>query len=211
MQDAHLILENGYRERCVRVHNINEHMGVLRGLASQCRHVTEAGVEGVFSSYAFATGLLDAGTGNKLVQIDPVKSAAVDSFGHLVRECGIEWVFYNMSDLDSPLENTDLLFIDTWHVYGHLKRELARWHSYVGKYIVMHDTTVDADVGETIRMRMDATAQQVASGYPMEEILSGIWKAVVEFLAERPDWELLHRYTHNNGLTVLRRVAVPEI
>jgi len=207
-----LALENGFCERCARPHNINEHMGVLRALASQCTHVTEAGVEGVFSSYAFATGLLNGGgTGKKLVQIDPVKSSAVDAFGELARRCGIECVFYNMSDLDSPLENTDLLFIDTWHVYGHLKRELARWHTYVARYIVLHDTTVDADVGESIRMRMNVTAQQASSGYPLQEIMSGIWKAVEEFLADRPEWTLLYRFAHNNGLTVLRRIEAKAV
>ena len=46
-------------------------------------------------------------------------------------------------DLDGPV---DLLFIDTFHVYGQLKRELARFEGQVRRYIAMHDTEVDAEV-----------------------------------------------------------------
>lgn len=53
----------------------------------------------------------------------------------------------------------DLLFIDTWHVYGHLKRELALHAPRVRKYIAMHDTTIDWEVGESIRMEYNILAQ----------------------------------------------------
>jgi len=37
----------------------------------------------------------------------------------------------------------------------------------------------------------------------------GLWPAVEEFLAEHPsEWALQHRYTNNNGLTVLKRVLL---
>jgi hypothetical protein len=114
-------------------------------------------------------------------------------------------VFYKQSDLECPMEQTDLLFIDTWHVYGHLKRELARWHSSVNKYILLHDTTVDAIYGESIRMIMNVDEQSKKSGIPIDEINKGLWPAVTEFLLERPEWVLEKRYENNNGLTVLSR------
>jgi hypothetical protein len=40
-------------------------------------------------------------------------------------------------------EKFDLTFIDTWHIYGQLKRELAKFAPITNKYIIMHDTTVD--------------------------------------------------------------------
>ena len=45
-----------------------------------------------------------------------------------------------------------MVFIDTWHVYGQLKRELERYKNESRKYLVMHDTTVDGIYGEEIRM-----------------------------------------------------------
>jgi len=125
------------------------------------------------------------------------------------KECaaeGIPVTFYQQSDLECPMEPTDLFFIDTWHIYGQLKRELARWHSVVSTYIILHDTTVDAEFGETVRSGLNAVEQSKSSGFPLEEITKGLWPAVEEFLAAHPEWILEHRYTNNNGLTILRRV-----
>ncbi len=158
------------------------------------------------SSYAFANALRNKSP-NKLVQVDLDTNDNVARFG---RECateGIDVVFYQMSDLDCPMEETDLLFIDTWHIYGHLKRELARWQSSVRKYIIMHDTTVDEWQGETIRCGWNAAKQSRESGIPVDEINRGLWPAIQEFLdAHSTEWVLEKRYTNNNGLTILRRV-----
>jgi hypothetical protein len=103
------------------------------------------------------------------------------------------------------MEDTDLLFIDTWHVYGQLKRELARWNRHAKKYIILHDTEVDKWLGETIRRELDADSQSREFGIPVAEINRGLWPAVLEFLEEHPEWTLLEKYTNCNGLTVLTR------
>ena len=99
-----------------------------------------------------------------------------------------------------------MLFIDTWHVYGHLKRELALWHPYVKKYIAMHDTQVDGVYGETIRNGSDAVKQSQETGIPVEEIRRGLRPAIEEFMAGHPEWKLKAYYVNNNGLTILERV-----
>jgi hypothetical protein len=48
-------------------------------------------------------------------------------------------------------ETFDLTFIDTWHIYGELNRELEKFSKTTNKYIIMHDTTIDEWHGETIR------------------------------------------------------------
>ena len=120
---------------------------------------------------------------------------------------GIEYTFrqHDSATVDIPSE-VDMLFIDTWHIYGHLKRELAKHHPSVKKYIIMHDTTVDEWEGESIRMGMDIPKQVQESGYPEEEIRKGLWPAVEEFLAEHSEWKIKERFTNNNGLTILERV-----
>jgi hypothetical protein len=45
------------------------------------------------------------------------------------------------------------------------------------------------------------------SGFSEEEIRKGLWPAVEEFLIDHPEWRLKERFTNNNGLTVLERVA----
>ena len=144
---------------------------------------------------------------NQYVLVDPYKSSAIDQFLSECTAVGVNASFVEKSDLDCPLVSTDLLFIDTWHVYGHLKRELARWHGSVGKFIILHDTTVDEVWGETLRMGMNQYQQSAESGIPVEEITRGLWPAVTEFLNDHPEWKIDLRLTNNNGLTILRRIV----
>jgi hypothetical protein len=184
--------------------DINEHMPTLAKYASECTHVTECGVGLTFSSYAFAFGLKDKPE-SKLVQVDIKSSPESDDFQEVCAQEGFRTVFHCMSDLECPLEETDLLFIDTWHVYGQLKRELARWHPYVRKYIILHDTVVDGIHGETVRMKKDVDEWSRMSGIPADEIRKGLIYAVNEFLQQHPEWVVHAHFTNNNGLTVLTR------
>ncbi len=193
-----------YIESCRTSSDINEHLPTLARYASECSHVTECGVRNGVSSYAFAAALVGRPS-TKLVQVDPTSYPNVVAFGGESAAEGLEVVFHNQNDLECPMEPTDLLFIDTWHVYGQLKRELARWHSVVAKYIILHDTTIDALKGETIRVGWNAEYQSRTTGIPVAEIRKGVWPAVEEFLAQHPEWTLRERYTNNNGLTVLQR------
>jgi hypothetical protein len=198
-------IHNKYTQKCAQSSDINEHLPTLYEYARKVDHITECGVRGVVSSYAFAAGLLGK-PANRLICVDLDTNDNVVTFGGECSAEGINRTFYQQSDLDCPIEQTDLLFIDTWHIYGHLKRELARWHSHVGKYIIMHDTTVDEWQGETIRCGMNAQQQSAQTGIPIEEINRGLWPAVEEFLRAHPEWKLERRYTNNNGLTILAHV-----
>jgi len=199
------ILIEGYNYYCNNYSDIYEHLPTLNNYAQKCSHITECGVRGIVSSYAFAYGLLNKSSG-KLVQVDPEKDKNCDAFIQLCKLNNIECVFYQQSDLVCPIENTELLFIDTWHVYGQLKRELDRWNSHVSKYIIMHDTTIDEWSGESIRDNCNIEEQSLETGIPIDEITKGLWPAIDEFLIQHPEWILEKRYTNNNGLTILRRV-----
>jgi hypothetical protein len=196
-----------YTSKCRTPSDINEHLPTLYSYAKQCESIVECGVRHVVSSYAFGYGLLGK-SNNSLTLIDPIKDETqIDSFLVECKSEGINATFVHASDLDCPLVETDMLFIDTWHVYGQLKRELSRWNSSVKKYIIMHDTTVDEWLGETIRCGWNADEQSKKFGIPVDEINKGLWPAVEEFLAEHPEWKLEKRYTHNNGLTILSRIS----
>ena len=102
-------------------------------------------------------------------------------------------------------ENYDITFIDTWHVYGQLKRELNKFSKITNKYIIMHDTTVDGIKGETIRNGWDANKQSAQTGIPVHEIRKGLIYAIKEFLRYNPEWYIKEVFTNNNGLTILAR------
>ena len=197
-------IEYFYREKSTTPSDIHEHLPTLREYASRCNSVTECGVREIVSSYAFASGLKQ-NPKNSLTMIDLYTSAKMKTFLELCQREGVHASFIEGSDTSCERFSTDLLFIDTWHIYGHLKRELAYWHSFVGKYIILHDTTVDAWYGETIRGGGDPQKQSIESGYPVEEITRGLWPAVEEFLRDHPEWSIERRYENNNGLTILSR------
>ena len=202
------MLKSRYTAKCQIPCDINEHLPTLLKYATRCDSITECGVCNIVSSYAFATGLLGNPNG-VFKMVDPYRSHNIDMFTEMCQREGIRVKYFQDSDLTCPCEETDLLFIDTWHVYAQLKRELAHWHSHVKKYIVMHDTTVDEWDGESIRGNHDIARQSRESGFPPEEIARGLWPAITEFLCAHPEWKLEERVTNNNGLTVLARRSDP--
>ena len=200
-------VEKEYNILLNTVSDINEHLPTLTTYASKCESVFETGVRGCVSSWAFAYGLLNNNSSNKKLFLNDIETCNISKLLNCVENLPIivEYEFINNLKLELK-ERYDLTFIDTWHVYGQLKRELEKFAPNTNKYIIMHDTTVDEWLGETIRMKMDAVQQSVDSGFPLEEINKGIWPAVSEFLDTNKDWILLERYTNNNGLTILQRI-----
>ena len=83
---------------------------------------------------------------------------------------------------------------------------MAKFSFLTKKYIILHDTTVDAIKGETLRLRMDSKKQSLESGYPVEEIEQGLQKAINEFLFVNREWRQKEIFENNNGLTVLERI-----
>lgn len=191
-------VQQTYDHLCATPSDINEHLPTLRLLASLSSSVVECGVRQIVSSYAFAVGLNGRGP---LMMVDLNRPIAIDSFLAHVPTAH----FFRGSDLECPLMETDLLFLDTWHVYGQLRRELARWHPVVRKYIALHDTEIDGEHGETIRNNWNPETQSQETGIPVNEITRGLRPAIQEFLAEHPEWTLATEYRNNNGLTILVR------
>jgi glycosyltransferase involved in cell wall biosynthesis len=185
--------------------DINEHLNTLFEYSCKCSSIVECGVRDVVSSYAFALGLMNT-PNNSYVLIDPYKSQHIEPFLEICKRENVHAKFVHESDLTCSLIETDMLFIDTWHIYGQLKRELEYWHSSVKKYIIMHDTTVDEIEGESLRSGCDVHRQSIESGFPVEEITKGLWPAIKEFLHSHSEWRMERRFTNNNGLTILSRV-----
>ena len=92
-------------------------------------------------------------------------------------------VQFNIKETDScsfiaTSESCDLLFIDTWHVYSQLKKELNAHYSFVNKYIVMHDTLAKKELR----------------------------KAINEFLNKHTDWKIKEQNEQNVGYTTLEKI-----
>jgi hypothetical protein len=185
-----------------------EHLPTLYKYAKECDSVFETGVRGCVSSWAFLYGLLDnKSTNKKCLFMNDISVCDVEELLHVSKNfenINITYEWTNNLLLDFK-ENYDITFIDTWHVYGQLKRELNKFSKITNKYIIMHDTTVDGIKGETIRNGWDAKKQSAQSGIPVNEILKGLIYAIKEFLHDNPEWYVKEIFTNNNGLTILAR------
>lgn len=189
--------------------DINEHMPVLRILSTECAHITELGIRSVVGSWAFAMGAIDrarAGLKTRLVQGDIWRQDAVTNFENHMKQCKsyIDWEFKEGDDLKVQFEETDLLFIDTWHSFRQLYQELNKLSPLARKFIVLHDTDGWGCVDE---------GGEGHGGKPLDEGLfqnvpkeKGLWPSVEMFVKQNSDtWMLRMRATNDNGLTVLQR------
>jgi hypothetical protein len=200
-----LLIKNKYpnKNSC----DIMEHLNTLYKYSKECDSVFETGVRGCISSWAFLKGLLENKSQNKKVLfMNDINNCNVNELLLVSKNFDIEVKYEWKNNLLLHFDqNYDITFIDTWHIYGQLKRELDKFSKITNKYIIMHDTTVDEIDGETIRCGWDAVKQSKESGFPVEEIRKGLWPAVIEFLHNNPEWYLKERFINNNGLTILAR------
>jgi len=196
-----------YEILCRERSDINEHLPTLYRYATDCETIFETGVRGCVSSWALTYGLLNNKKDKKSLFMNDIEPCKIDDLLNATKNLKIEMRYKWINNLQLELPgNVDLTFIDTWHIYGQLKRELAKFSKVTNKYIIMHDTTVDEIHGESIRSRMDIHAQARSSGYTIEEISCGLQRAIDEFLTENSEWKLYERFTNNNGLTILKRI-----
>jgi len=187
--------------------DIMEHLITLYKYTKDCDSVFETGVRGCISSWFFFKGLLDSNSKNKkTLFMNDINTCDINDLLSISKNFDIDIKYEWKNNLLLELnQNYDITFIDTWHVYGQLKRELDKFSKITNKYIIMHDTTVDEIYGETIRCGWDAVKQSKESGFPIEEINKGLWPAIVEFLHNNQEWYLKERFINNNGLTILAR------
>lgn len=175
-------LENLANKLANSTTDMNEHVYTLIKYASQCDHITEMGVRGIFSTWIFI-----ASKPKKLISYDlhhPMKwGGNIEEVYSLAKKHDIDFQFHEADVRYLEIENTDLLFIDTLHTYEQLKIELKLHAPKTKKYIILHDTTLFEKVGENND--------------------KGLWFAIEEFLIENPQWQILERFTNNNGLTIL--------
>lgn len=202
-----LLCANTYRNGSS---DIMEHLPTLYRYTKECDSVFETGVRGCISSWAFLYGLVDNNNpeSNKRLFLNDIEVcdisellSASSNFNNV--KVSYEWKNNLLIDFN---ETYDITFIDTWHVYGQLKRELNKFSKITNKYIIMHDTTVDEIYGESIRGNQNVDYESQISGIPVHEITKGLGPAITEFLESNPYWYLKEKYTNNNGLTILARI-----
>ena len=176
--------------------DINEHMPTIIKYGNECETITEMGVRGIFSTWGWL-----ACAPKKLTCYDihdPSKwGGDIQSVYDTAMAYGLNFEFKVADVLKIEIEETDLLFIDTWHAYDQLKQELKLHSNKVKKYICFHDTTSYEFVDES---------KGHANTWEGQSSGKGIWPAIEEFLNENKEtWTLKERFRNNNGFTIIKR------
>lgn len=198
-----LDLKELYTNSCHTFSDIYMHLPILYEYAKKCEHVTEMGARGGNSTISFLCA-----NPKKFVSYDyqytnpePHLKRDVErliSIFESAKEQGLNCEYIGADVLTIEIEETDFLFIDTWHCYEQLKRELQLHANKVKKYIAFHDTYTYGKKGEGYPV--------LDPNHPQKDNFDGtggIRLAIDEFLESNDNWEIEYETEQNNGLIVI--------
>ena len=121
----------------------------------------------------------------RLVSYDLYRDANVTMAFEEARELGKNYSYCIEDVLKSDIEDTDLLFIDTFHSEVQLSQELNLHCHKVKRYLIFHDVETYGWVGE--------------------DGANGILRILMEFLTFNHYWKPVYYTRINNGLLILER------
>jgi hypothetical protein len=181
-------LQKEYEVACSTESDINQHLPILYEAAQECEHITEMGVRYGLSTRAFLYA-----DPKKYIAYDLEINPKVNELFEYCKSIGKDYEYIQADVLKIEIDETDLLFIDTYHCYEQLVQELKLHSSKVKKYIIFHDTYTYGRRGENLDF-------QSFSG------TKGIMYAIEEFLEENKNWKIVHDVDYNNGLLIIQRL-----
>ncbi len=169
--------------------DIAAHLPLLKFLASQCDTACEFGVR-----FCASTSALISGARRKVVGYDLHSNGDIVYLQSLgarnLLPCCFE--FHQGNTLTAPpIEQTDLLLIDSLHTFDQVDGELTRHAHQVSRFLCFHDTS-------------PFSQGNVSVDRPDE---LGIIPAIDKFLAENPQWKKVYEVDYCHGLTVLEKDA----
>jgi hypothetical protein len=197
------LLMKEYHLFCNTPTEINEHLPTLFSLSKECSSIVELGVCHGKSTRA----LLASGT--KLRSYDVWVDPRVLELFNYAKSIGRDVDYIKESSIKCEIDECDMLFIDTWHNYYQLKKELKLHANKVKKYLVFHDTMSCGSTDEGLECWGNGAGinlKQVYQDLDTDEFKNyGINSAIFEFLSENQNWVVKKHYKNNSGLTILER------
>ncbi len=161
---------------------------LLKEIGDECSHITEFGVRTGHSTRAFLT------TNAILRSYDLYLDKDIINLFNEATKQGKNAKYIKGDTTSIDIEETDLLFIDTWHTYNQVKAELQKHANKVRKYIIFHDT---------ISFGLKDEPNYDGSFVPLTG--QGLLPAIIEFTIQHPQWKFREFKTNNNGLTILQK------
>ena len=200
----HRIKDNSL-QHCNQPLDINEPIQLLCKYAKACSSVVEIGNKEIAAAKCILQGLSESSFKRrsylKIYSVYP-PSKQTDFIKEKAKKRGINFTFWQANDFLIVLEPTDMLYIDSLHTYCHLTYQLETFSSQVRRYICLHGTS-----GPWCDQEENAY-QGNYDEYPFsyDRKKKGLWPAVLDFLANHPEWVLVERSTKNEGCAVLQRL-----
>jgi hypothetical protein len=130
--------------------DINEHVETLSRYGSQVRAITDVGVRTAVGTVGFLHGLLS----NRINSANPEGESSTAGLSYTMYDLqlalppldiqclgfatGVDASFFRGNILEQEIQPTDLLFIDTFHAYGQLKRELGLMARKTRQWVSTH-------------------------------------------------------------------------
>lgn len=166
-------IEEKYQELLKIPSDVNLCFPLIRASVEKGDKVVELGVRECVSTWALLASHPDA-----LLSVDVVRppETALTEVESAAKEAGIDFQFFQADSTQLRIENIDVLFIDTLHLYSHIVKELWRHSGQVKKRIIFHDW-----------------------------LIPEVRSCIQDFLYN-VDWELEATSSESNGLAVLKRV-----
>jgi len=197
------ILMKEYNLFCNIPTEINEHLPTLFSLAKECKSIVELGVCHGKSTRA----LLASGT--KLRSYDVWIDSRVLNLFKYAKSIGRDVEYIKQSSIECKIDECDMLFIDTWHNYYQLRKELKLHANKVKKYLVFHDTMSCGSSDEGLEAWGNGSGIDIKKVYDDLDTTEfnnyGINSAIFEFLSENKNWTVKKHYKNNSGLTILEK------
>ena len=186
IMDYKSILQAEFERACQTPSDINEHLPLLKSVADDCSHITEMGVRAALSTRAFLNSSCQT-----VISYDLETFSDLQFLFDAAKNIGKKAEYIQADVLNIEIEQTDFLFIDTWHAYDQLIQELRLHGHKASKYIGFHDTYTFGIVGEN-------SYGKIAS--------KGLLYAIDEYVAETNGaWKVKIQVNNNNGLTILEK------
>jgi beta-1,4-mannosyl-glycoprotein beta-1,4-N-acetylglucosaminyltransferase len=179
-----LEIERMFLNVCDESSDIKGHLPTLKNISRMCGHVTEMVAQTGISIVALLAG-----------KPEKVVSYTIHDDGDCIDKLSkiplkTVYTIAHGDSLSVEIEETDFLFIDTYHTYDRLSKELERHADSVRKYIALHDTITFGLSGE-------------------DGSTPGLQKAVTDFLQKNTAWKVMDAYHHYHGFMVLERNMQP--
>jgi hypothetical protein len=195
--------------------NLSEHFEILRSYASKCLSIAEFGTSEMMSCWPLLKGLKDTNNNNNNRDKKEITCydrkpmpPMMEGIRKIAANDGIRLRYVQGNTLQFKLNTSvDMLFIDTFHAYPQLKRELDRHHKRVNKYIAIFHTETDGDTSEMVRLYYDHNYDTMLEELQCtpKDLCRGLKPAITDFLSAHPEWSVCEDAKNQNGLVILAR------